>query len=67
MTKEQIEELAKALAAMREAIAESEALIEDYSQCRSDISRKYLAAAVKKHASRITSLIPQGLFDQQQA
>ena len=50
---------------MREAISESEALIEDYSQCRSDISRKYLAAAVKKHASRITSFIPQGLFDQQ--
>lgn len=50
---------------MREAITESEELIEDYSQCRSDISRKYLAAAVKKHASRITSFIPQGLFDQQ--
>ena len=48
---------------MREAIIESEALIEDYLQCRSDISRKYLAAAVKKHASRITSFIPQGLFD----
>lgn len=64
MTKEQIEELAKALAAMREAITESEALIDDYLQCRSDISRKYLVAAVKKHASRITSFIPQGLFDQ---
>ena len=48
---------------MREVIIESEALIEDYSQCHSDISRKYLAAAVKKHASRITSFIPQGLFD----
>jgi len=65
MTKEQIEELAKALAAMREAISESEALIEDYLRCCSDISRKYLAAAVKKHASRITSFIPSGLFDQQ--
>ena len=65
MTKEQIEELARALAAMRDAISESEALIEDYSQCRSDISRKYLAAAVKKHALRITSFIPSGLFDQQ--
>ena len=64
MTKEQIEELAKALAAMREAISESEALIEDYSQCRSDISRNPPPAAVKKHASRITSFIPQGLFDQ---
>lgn len=30
MTKEQIEELAKALTAMRDAITESEALIEDY-------------------------------------
>ena len=65
MNKEQIEELAKSLAAMREAILETEAMIEDYSQCHSEISKKYLAAAVKKHASRITSIIPQGLFDQQ--
>lgn len=65
MNKEQIEELAKILAAMREIISETDAMIEDYSQCRSDISRKYLAAAIKKHASRITSFIPQGLFDQQ--
>lgn len=50
---------------MREAITESEAMIEDYSQCRSEVSKKYLAAAVKKHASRITSLIPPGLFEQQ--
>ena len=65
MNKEQIEELSKVLAAMREAISESEAMIEDYSQCRSEVSKKYLAAAVKKHASRITSLIPSGLFEQQ--
>lgn len=64
MNKEQIEELARALAAMREAISESEQLIDDWSKCGSEISRKYLGAAVKKHASRITSLMPAGLFDQ---
>jgi len=53
------------LANMRKAITEAEALISDYLLCQSDISKMYLAAAVRKHASRITSLIPAGIFDQQ--
>lgn len=65
MNKEQIEELAKALSAVRKAVAEAEAMIEDYMKCGSEISRMYLGAAIKKHASRITSNLPAGLFDQQ--
>lgn len=67
MSKEQIEELAKALAAMSKAIAETETMIADYNGCQSDISKKYLAAAIKKQASGITSCIQPGVFDAQQS
>jgi len=63
MNKEQIEELAKALAAMRDSISEIESIIEDYGQCRSEVSRKYLAAAIKKHSSALMTSIPAGIFD----
>lgn len=63
MNKEQIEELTKILNLMKEAVLESEAMIVDYTQCQSEVSKKYLAAAIKKHAARITSFIPNGFFD----
>jgi Xaa-Pro aminopeptidase len=55
MTPEQIENLKKAIIATSDACAEAEQLISDYMKCESDISKKYLAAAIKKHASTITS------------
>lgn len=65
MNKEQIEELSRALAAMREAVVESEAMVKDYMQCCSEISKKYLGAAIKKQVSRVVSLVPAGFSDQQ--
>jgi hypothetical protein len=63
MNKEQIEELSKAFILMKNAILESEAMIEDYMQCKSEVSKKYLAAAIKKHSSSITSLITPNIFE----
>lgn len=62
MTPEQIEELKKAVEATKAACDEASALISDYEKCESDISRKYLSAAIKKHASSITSNMPAGIF-----
>lgn len=63
MNKEQIEELSKIFSTMKNAISESEAMIEDYMQCKSEVSKKYLAVAIKKHSSNITSLIPLNFFE----
>lgn len=63
MTPEQIENLRKAIIAVTDACAETEQLISDYMKCESEISKKYLAAAVKKHASAITSHMTPGIFD----
>lgn len=62
MTPEQIEELRKAVAAAADACRETECLISDYMKCESDVSRKYLSAAIRKHASIITSSVPAGMF-----
>ena len=63
MTPEQIENLRKAVIATADACTEAEQLISDYLKCESDISRKYLGAAMKKHASTITSHITPDLFN----
>ena len=65
MNKEQIEELGKILVTMKNTISESEAMIEDYMQCKSEVSKKYLAVAIKKHSQNISTLMPTSLFEQQ--
>lgn len=36
----------------------------DYDKCESEISRKYLSAAIKKHAASIMQSWPSDLFAQ---
>lgn len=55
MTPEQINELKDMLATMKTAIAETEMMLTDYDNCSSEISKKYLGAAIKKQAAGITS------------
>lgn len=63
MNPEQIEELRKAIIAVTDACKEAECLISDYMKCESDVSKKYLAAAIKKHAAAITSNMPANMFN----
>lgn len=58
-----IEKLEKALAAMTDACKDVESLISDYKKCESGIARQYLAAAVRKHASTITSHMTPDIFN----
>lgn len=55
MTPEQLEELKKMLAETKTAIEETEAMVTDLGNCSSEISKKYLSAAIKKQAATITS------------
>lgn len=64
MTPEQIEELKKALAQTKAACEEAETMTSDYDKCESEISRKYLSAAIKKHAASIMQSWPSDLFAQ---
>ena len=57
MSPEQIEALKKMLEETKVAIAEVESMVNDYSKCESEISKKYLSAAIKKQAGAITSHI----------
>ena len=62
MTPEQIERLQTAIADIINSCKETEAMISDYSKCESEISKKYLGAAIKKQASSITSHMPADMF-----
>lgn len=55
MTPEQLNELKKMIAETRAALDEVDTMIADVEKCVSDISKKYLYAAIKKQASTITS------------
>ena len=55
MTPEQINTLSKMLADTKTAINETEEMLADFNACTSEISKKYLAAAIKKHAASIVS------------
>jgi hypothetical protein len=48
---------------MKISIVESEDMITDYFNCSSDISKMYLAAAIKKHFQKILSFIPSGFTE----
>lgn len=63
MNPEQIEELRKAIVAVTDACKEAECLISDYMKCESEVSKKYLGAAIKKHASAISSNFKPELFN----
>ena len=62
MTPEQIEELRKVIIAVIDACKEAECLISDYMKCESEVSKKYLGAAIKKHASGIPQLLTAEAF-----
>ena len=55
MTPEQINTLSKMLAKMKIAVTETEEMLADFNACTSEISKKYLSAAIKKHAASIAS------------
>ncbi len=61
MTQEQmIEEIKKSIETIKSSCNEVEALISDYSKCESEVARKYLSAAIKKHGSMIPGVkIPE--------
>lgn len=62
MNPEQIEEMRRAVASVKETCSEVELLISDYLKCESEMSRKYLGAAIKKHASGIAAGLKPELF-----
>jgi len=51
MTEEQKDEIKGAIARTRAACDDVETMLADYDQCKSDTSRKYLAAAIVKTAA----------------
>lgn len=51
---EKLETLIKALNIAKANIADVEIMIEDYKQCKSSTSQKYLEAAIKRQASTIS-------------
>lgn len=55
MTPEQFEALKKMIAETKAALQEVEAMMADVEACSSEISKKYLYAAIKKQAGGITS------------
>ena len=60
MTQEQIEELRKSIETIKGSCNETEALIADYSKCESEVAKKYLSVAIKKHGSMIPGIkIPE--------
>lgn len=59
MTQEQIAELKSSLADVKSAVIGIEGVIEDLERCTSDISRKYLSAAVRKQVSAIPQMLAQ--------
>ena len=63
MTQEQIDALKGALRQVSDACAEAEKMVSDYSKCESDVSRKYLGAAIKKHASAIPQMLKPEIFN----
>jgi len=54
MNDEQIREVTNRLNELKLEIAEVEAMINDLNSCSSEISKKYLQAAIMKHASKIS-------------
>lgn len=59
MTQEQIDELKNSLADVKSAVSGIEGVIEDLEKCTSDISRKYLSAAIRKQVSAIPQMLKQ--------
>jgi len=57
MTPEQIEQLKETLSQAKTSIEEVEQMIADLKACSSEISKKYLGAAVKKQATLIVSTL----------
>ena len=53
MNPEQLEEIKNVVEAVKAACRETEELISDYDKCESEVARKYLAAAIKKHAAAL--------------
>ena len=51
---EQIKEVAKRLDEIKAEISEIEAMMSDIGCCSSETSKKYLQAAIVKHASKIS-------------